>query len=845
MPSLDLLASQCSVALRILVCAVLVALSALAVGRRKPVLPQIDLPHSYYYREMYLPQMTSGPAGATWSPDGQWLVYAMQGFLWRQRVDGAVAEQLTDSDGTDHQPDWSPDGGRIVFVRYDGRAMELMLLELGSGAVTALTSGGAVNVEPRWSPDGTRLAWVSTAGTGHFLLHTAFVRDGRLTSEVRFVADHRSAVPRYYYGPFDHAINPAWTPDGKSLVFVSNREVAHGTGDIVRMAADGSGSMEVLRREETNWQARPDVSADGTRIVYASYLGGQWHQLWLLPLSAGGYPIPLTYGEFDNLAPRWSRDGRRIAFISNRSGTTSLWVVDAVSGEQRQIVPRERRFLGPRRPLTVKVQDEAGRPLPARLSVTDARGRFFAPDDAWIHADDLLIPERQRMETRYVHGPGEWKMMVPPGPLEIEVARGPGYAMVRRKVDAQSSVTVTLPRLAFPGKWWSGDLHVHMNYGGHYRNTPAHLVQEARAEGLDLVYNLVVNKEQRVPDIAAFVPGVDPASSGGVLLLHGEEFHSSYWGHIGLLGLQRLILPGYNAYPFTAVASAWPDNAAVADLAHAQGGMAGYVHPFESDVDPARDERLTNELVVDAALGKVDYYEAVGFSDHLSTAAVWYRLLDCGLRLPAGGGTDAMANYASLRGPIGMNRVYVNAQGALSRESFLAGLRAGRTFATNGPLVGLRVEKAAPGDTLTLPASSTLQYHAWLRSNVPVAKLEVIWNGKVAARHDVNAASADLTGRITADDSGWILARAYSEDGNEYVLDIHPYATTSPIYVAVQGRPRRSRATARWALQWLDRLEKATVDNEGYRTREERDAVLRDISRARAFYQSCSSVDAR
>src|SRR5216110_2627392 len=144
----------------------------------QPPLPQIDLPHSYYYRELYLPQLTSGPAAVAWSPDGQWLVYAMQGFLWRQRVDDPVAEQLTDSDGTDHQPDWSPDGRRVVFVRYDGRAMELMLLDLGAGAVTALTSGGAVNVEPRWSPDGTRLAWVSTARTGHFLMHTAQVRDG-------------------------------------------------------------------------------------------------------------------------------------------------------------------------------------------------------------------------------------------------------------------------------------------------------------------------------------------------------------------------------------------------------------------------------------------------------------------------------------------------------------------------------------------------------------------------------------------------------------------------------------------------------------------------------------------
>src|SRR5205814_1682666 len=272
------------------------------------------------------------------------------------------------------------------------------------------------------------------------------------------------------------------------------------------------------------------------------------------------------------------------------------------------------------------------------------------------------------------------------------------------------------------------------------------------------------------------------------------------------------------------------------DLAHAQGGLVGYVHPFDSDVDPSRDERLTNELVVDAALGKVDYYEAVGFSDHLSTAAVWYRLLDCGLRLPAGAGTDAMANYASLRGPVGMNRVYVKAQGVLSRESFLAGLKAGRTFATNGPLVGLRVGNAEPGDSLELPTASALQYHAWVRSNVPVTKLEVIWNGEVAARHELNAASADFTGRITANGSGWMLVRAISDEGDEDVLDIHPYATTSPIYVTVGGRARCSRPAATWALQWLDRLEKATREHADYRTREEREAVLHDLSRAPSFY---------
>ena len=73
---------------------------------------------------------------------------------------------------------------------------------------------------------------------------------------------------------------------------------------------------------------------------------------------------------------------------------------------------------------------------------------------------------------------------------------------------------------------------------------------------------------------------------------------------------------------------------------------------------------------MDIALGKVDYYEALGFVDDLmATAAVWYRLLNCGFRLAAGAGTDAMANFASLHGPVGMNRVYVRSGPPLDHRS--------------------------------------------------------------------------------------------------------------------------------------------------------------------------------
>ena len=174
-----------------------------------------------------------------------------------------------------------------------------------------------------------------------------------------------------------------------------------------------------------------------------------------------------------------------------------------------------------------------------------------------------------------------------------------------------------------------------MNYGGSYLNDPAHLAFQARAEDLHLVENLIVNKEGRVPDIGYFRGMPDPVSTESVVIVHDQEYHTSYWGHSGLLGLSRnILLPGYAGYANTPRASLYPTNAAVFDLAHEQGAVTGYVHPFDSDPEPADTTKpLTDEMPVDVALGKVDYYEALGFvDDYTATAKVWYRVLNCGFR---------------------------------------------------------------------------------------------------------------------------------------------------------------------------------------------------------------------
>jgi TolB protein len=832
---------------------ILVVPFSAGLAQREPVLKQIKLPHNYYYREMYLPQMTTGPSALTWSPDGRTLIYAMQGSLWRQRIGDSTAEQLTAGPGYDYQPDWSPDGTRVVFASYRNDQVELRVLDLATLADTALVADGAVNVEPRWSPDGGRIAYVSTAYEGRF--HVWLLSVGSPTANgqrataaavpVRLTPDTDSHLPRYYYSRYDHYLSPTWSPDGKELILVSNRGKIWGTGGLWRMEARPGAPLRPVYDEETTWRARPDWALDGRRLVYASYLGRQWHQLWVLSVDTGD-PFELTYGDFDATDPRWSPDGRRVGYISNEDGNTSLWVVDVPGGGRTRIEPRRRVYHVPVGGLTLRVVDSAtGLSLPARVSVTLPDGRSAAPDDVWFHADDGFDRSERSFEIGYFHTDGASRLTLPAGKASVEVTHGPEYRVARQTVSiapgAVTTVDLRLVRLARLPGWTSGDLHVHMNYGGHYRATPVTLARQARAEGLSLVENLIVNKEDRIPDIGRFTGRPDAVSTPDLLILHDQEFHTSWWGHLGLLGLSRhVILPGYAGYAGTAAASLFPDNGTVADFAHEQGGLAGYVHPFDEYPEPADTSvPLTDGLPMDVALGKVDYLEVVGFSDHLATSRVWYRLLNCGFRLPAGAGTDAMTNYASLRGPVGTNRVYVASGLPMDRARWYGALQAGKSFATNGPLLRFELGGSPIGGLVTLPAGRRLSARVWLRSLVPLDHLEIIGNGGVVAAIPLHGerTAADTTVSLDVSGSGWYVLRAYADRAEEPVLDIYPFASTSPIYVTVADRPVRSRADADYFLRWLDRLEAAVSGYDGWNTTQERRLILDHIRAARTVFQ--------
>ena len=327
------------------------------------------------------------------------------------------------------------------------------------------------------------------------------------------------------------------------------------------------------------------------------------------------------------------------------------------------------------------------------------------------------------------------------------------------------------------------------------------------------------------------------------MLAYGQEFHTGFWGHAGLLGLSdHYLLPDYSGYAGTALASLFPTNATVADLAHAQGGLMGYVHPFDFRPDLSRVEGgIPYELPIDVALGKVDYMEVMGYSDHLITSEVWYRLLNCGFRVPAGAGTDAFPNFASLRGPPGLVRVYARTgatNGALDHRRWLAAIRAGKTFVTNAPVLEFSLGGHEIGDEIRLPRGQNLRAHVRLRSPVPVDHLQIIGNGRVIANIPLsgNRTAADTTVVVPATGSGWYVLRAWSDRPRLPVLDLYPYASTSPIYVQVGTEPVRSREDAEYFLGWLDRVDEALRTETAWNTPAEREEVMRMLAAARAEF---------
>src|SRR5262249_7106743 len=143
-----------------------------------------------------------------------------------------------------------------------------------------------------------------------------------------------------------------------------------------------------------------------------------------------------------------------------------------------------------------------------------------------------------------------------------------------------------------------------------------------------------------------------------------------------------------------------------------------------------------------------------------------------------------------------------------------------------------------PGDDLQLTGPGRVPVRMTLVSNVPVDHLELIVNGRVAVTVPLagGRTSADTPFSLSIDQSGWGVAPALGGRPREPVLDLYPFASTSPVYLSVGGAPVRSRPDALFFVQWIDRAEQAMESRPGWNSSAEREAVRALLGRARAVY---------
>ena len=325
------------------------------------------------------------------------------------------------------------------------------------------------------------------------------------------------------------------------------------------------------------------------------------------------------------------------------------------------------------------------------------------------------------------------------------------------------------------------------------------------------------------------------------------------------------------------------------------GAPVGYTHPVFS---PLRDGSAAEafsyprsvearELVADAALGLVDSVDLLGPNDAEGTALLYHHLLNCGLRLAATAGTDVWLSYS--RGPLisnppGWARVYADLRGApLSVAAFQEAIRAGRTLVTNGPWLELTADGRRPGDILQAEPGQPISVSA--RTTGPgVAHLELIGpdgvlahsgprgggpgGGAAAGGWDdglgdnrldgglagggshgvVRGSAADggmgrtlddlaIDATVQAGDSMWLCAVARGPR-HPSVLGPVVFAHTSPVYVEVQGQPVVRAPSARWLLDWLDRLEELVRTHGQFADDGQRDEVVAVIEQARPYYEA-------
>lgn len=319
------------------------------------------------------------------SPDGRRIVFDLLGQLWEMPSGGGVARALTNAvrdTAQDMDPSYAPDGRRIVFPGERHGRTGLWLLEPGSPPrqLTQLENPDGFDGNAAWSPDGAGLAFARLFFPDS---SSRRYRTRLLRLDLASGASRELPVPAEV-GPTLREL--AWDPGGKRLAVVSGRAGASRGGRIWLVDIDSSRATPLTG--ESSEALAPAFSPDGQRVAYLAPDSARRIQVWVLALNASAAPIRLTSNA--DVAPtrvRWTPDGRRLLY----SADGRFWTVPAAGGAAVEIpFTASLSFERARRALPPADFPESGKPQPVRafmglaLSPDATRVAMLALGKLWI-----------------------------------------------------------------------------------------------------------------------------------------------------------------------------------------------------------------------------------------------------------------------------------------------------------------------------------------------------------------------------------------------------------------------------------------------------------------------------
>lgn len=807
--------------------------------------------HQIYVEGYDLPYLHAGPGDVAVRPDGRALAVAAGGHLYLLSLgtDGqkvTATRRLTSGPQLFSRPAWSPDGRTLAVVRDAGTDTSLYELDVQSGRLVPLVETAAMELDPAYARDGKSLLY-SSASAGDldlWRLDLLTRQSTRLTQDVGL------------------ELRPLPLPDGKRVLYLTKQRSG---ADTLSLLDTTTGQRSVLLRLSIASQLRPALSADGRRLLLnlpdPAALDDTW-RLSAFELDAeraslsAELPIHLPAGQRP-LMPALLPDGNAALYSAPDAGhRLRLWRVPLAGGPAVEIAPQLTEPGSAR--LTVRTTLGSVE-VPARLSLRGPDGHPLIPEDGIPRLDG-------QSGQSYVYSPGRLSVSVPPqapgspgsppGRVAVVASRGL-LKLARTEVElrpgeAREVVLELAPAL---GTSWdaaaegyvSGDHHLHLNYGGPYSVTVEDLALIQRAEELDVATPMAANLHNRIADLELWRragPGPKPAPETGrapgrtgaalPVIAFAQEVRSHFLGHVGLVGIPEPYWPFFfgPGYPVRGQ----EDRPNVEALQHARrhGGIGSYVHPVAVRDPFAKDApraAVPLSLVVDGVLGDLDAIEvACIWTDELGTASVWYPLLNLGMPIAPSAGTDAMVNVPRNMA-VGATRLFVRgvrpsplptggpagATGAALRfDEYLAAVRAGRSFVSNGPALLLHVEDAAdggaeagggtgawqPGDVIPTTAR---RVRVLVRgfSRMPLDKLEIVVNGRVALDAGKQPAGPfSYRGELALPAGGWVAARAHGGVTEWPSMDSYPFAHTGALWIGRVGSVEPA-ARAAAAAQFL------------------------------------------